>query len=80
LDERRQVAGVVDVRVREHDGIDLSRAEGEVAVDLPGLAAAALVKATIEEQPLSVNPNLMHRTCNRTNRTPKSYSHKSPLL
>src|SRR5690606_22559330 len=45
----RQVSAVVDVRVREDDGVEFPRLAEEDFVLPPGLRAAALEQAAIEE-------------------------------
>src|SRR5262249_14766295 len=60
-DERREVAAVVDVGVAEDDGVDLVRVEREVAVPLPGLLAAALVQAAVEQDLVVADLQQVHR-------------------
>ena len=55
LDEVRQVAAVVDVRVREDHRVDLRWVEEEVLVALVAVLAPALVEAAVEEDPLAVD-------------------------
>ena len=60
-DERRQVAAVVDVGVAEDDRVDLVGVEREVAVALPGLLAAALVQAAVEQDLVVADFEQVHR-------------------
>lgn len=53
--EMRQIAAVVDVRMREHHHIDFFRIEREVAIALHGLVAMALIKTAIQQNALSVD-------------------------
>jgi hypothetical protein len=50
----RQQPGVVDVGVREQDGVDGGGVEAEVAVAFARLGAAALKQTAIEQQPRAV--------------------------
>jgi len=52
-DERRQVARVIEVRVRHHDRVECCRFEAERAIDRLGLVAVPLIKSAVE-QPLPI--------------------------
>ena len=69
--QRGQVAAMVDVGVAEDDGVDLVRMEGEVAVALPGLLAAALVQSAVEEDFVVADLQQVHRTGHAAGRPPE---------
>ena len=56
----RQVAGVVDVRMRKNHRVDLRGIHRHVAVLLERLLAVALVKAAVEKNALAVGLHEMH--------------------
>jgi hypothetical protein len=47
--ERRQVAAVIEMGMREHDAVELRGLEGERAIDAVGLFPVTLVETAIEE-------------------------------
>jgi hypothetical protein len=59
--ETRQVAAVIDVRVREDHRVDRLRGKRELAVTFEGLFAMALVEPAVEQIPLLVQLELVHR-------------------
>jgi hypothetical protein len=61
LDEVRQVARVVHVRVAQDDGVNLPRVERKTAVALDGFLAMALKKAAFEQQSLAIDFEQKHR-------------------
>jgi len=60
LDEIRQVAGVVNVRVAQDDGVNLVRVEGKAAVAVRGCFAMALIQTTFEQQTFAVDLDEIH--------------------
>ena len=60
LDQVRDVAGVVDVRVGEDHRVDGAAVEGQIAVPLEGFLAPALKQATFQQQAKSVDLNQVH--------------------
>ncbi len=61
LDQVRQVARVIHVRVAQDDGVNLPRVEGKAAVALDGFLAMALEEAAFEQQPPAVDFEQIHR-------------------
>ena len=61
FDEIRQVAGVVNVRVAQDDGINRSWIERKIRVALGGFLAMPLEKATFEQQPFAIDLEQIHR-------------------
>ena len=76
LDQRRQVAAVIDVGVREHDGVDGARVERQLAIAVFGLLAAALVESAIEKIALAGDFQMMHGTGDRAGRAPECEFHQ----
>ena len=56
-----EVAAVVDVRVGKHHDVDLRRIKGEITVALEGLVPPSLIKATVEQDALTVDLDEMLR-------------------
>ena len=54
--EKRQPTSMIDVRVREHDGIDLLDRDGKPEILLVTLAPLALKHAAVQQYRLSVRP------------------------
>ena len=73
--EVRQVAAVIDVRVAQDHRVDLLRVEGEVAVALDGFAAPALEQAALQQQPLAVEFQEIHRPGRRAGGAEEMNSH-----
>ena len=61
LDEVRQVARMVHVRVAQDDGVNLLRVERKAAVALDGFLAMALKEAAFEQQAFAVDLEQIHR-------------------
>ena len=61
LGEVRQVAGMINVRVAQDDGVHLLRVEGKTAVAVGGFLAVALEEAAFEQQPFAVDLDEIHR-------------------
>jgi len=74
-DERRQIAAVVDMRVGEHHGINGSCTEGQVAVAMLGILAAALVEPAIEQVALAIDLQVVHGPGDRSGRAPECNFH-----
>ena len=55
-----QIPAVVDMRVAEHDGVELFRVEREATVPLDGFAAFALEQAALEQEPPPVEFEQKH--------------------
>ena len=79
-DKLRQVAGMVYVRVREYDVVYGRRVHRKVAVLLERLLAMSLVQSAVEEDPLSVRLDEMHRPRGRLRGSIERYSHRSSTL
>lgn len=62
LHQRRQRAGVVNVRVAHHDGFDGSRVERKAVVAFNGFQASALENAAIQHQFRAVDVQQVSRT------------------
>ena len=74
--QRRQVAAMVDVRVRKDDGIHRRAGKRQMAVLVVGVFATALVKAAIQKDPLAARLQQMHGTRDSAGRTPKCELHR----
>ncbi len=61
LDQARQIAAVVDVRVREDDGVDRGRRKRKLAVARERLLAASLIETTVEQILPAAGLDMMHR-------------------
>lgn len=70
--ERGEIAAVVDVGVREDDGVNVATVKGKIAVALFGFTAAALVEAAIEQDALTVQLEDVHGTGDCFGGSPKS--------
>jgi hypothetical protein len=57
----RQIPAMVDMRMAEHNGVELARVEREVTVPLDGLAPFALEQAALEQEPLPIEFEQEHR-------------------
>lgn len=66
---------MVDVGMREDDALDGFCGEGEVAVPLVGVGAAALVEAAIEEVAVAVEGELVHGAGDGLGRPPEGEMH-----
>ena len=77
LYEGGEVAAVIDVGVREHDGVDRSGVEGQVSVLGVGIAAPALVQPAIEQVSLAPGIHQMLGTGHFSRRTAEREFHSS---
>ena len=75
LDHRRQIAAVVDMRVRKDDGVDGGSVEGQMAVLLVRLFAPALIETAIEQNPLAAGLYQVHGPGDSPGGAPKRYFH-----
>ena len=75
LAENGQPAGVVDVRVGQHDGVHVGRREREVLVLLARLLAAALEHAAVEQDALAGRLEQVHRARDLAGRAEKRQAH-----
>jgi hypothetical protein len=75
LDQRRQVAAVVEVSVREHHAVDGTARKRETTVAVTSFLAAALVEAAIEQEAVVVHPDFVHASRDIANSTPKGKFH-----
>src|SRR3972149_4528228 len=56
---------VIDVGMRQDEGVDRNRLKREVEVSFVGVVAAALVEAAIQQQSMTVDPEQMARASHR---------------
>ena len=60
-----QVAAVIDVRMAQHDRVNLLRVEGKPAIALDGFSAFTLKETALEQEALSVELEQEHRAGGR---------------
>jgi hypothetical protein len=80
LDEVRQVARVIHVRVAQDDGVNQLRVEWKAAVALDGFLAVALEEAAFEQQPLAIDLDEIHRTSGGARRAEEVDLHGEKML
>jgi hypothetical protein len=80
LDEVRQVARMIHVRVAQDDGINLLRVERKTTVALDGFLAVALKEAAFEQQPPAVDLDQVHRTGGGARRAEEVDLHGEKML
>ena len=71
---------MIHVGVREDTGIDRFGIERQLAVALIGDVAFALKHAAVQQQPLAVDGEQMHRAGDGAGRTPELNLHEWPPL
>ena len=74
LDQERQPAGVVDVRVTQHHAIDPPGIEGQPRVQRVGLGPAALEQPGVEQDPGSRGLEQVHRAGDLAGGAPEGQS------
>ena len=79
LDQRGNVARVINVRVRQDQDVDLGSVKGQVAVALKGLRAAALVQAAVHQDARPVHGHHVHRAGSGLRGAKKLYLHENSL-
>jgi hypothetical protein len=65
IDQARQRARVIDVRVAEHHRVELAGVNPELAVDLVRLGATPLVEAAVQQDPAASRVQNVHRAGDR---------------
>jgi hypothetical protein len=80
LDEVRQVARMIHVRVTQDDGVNLLRVERKAAIALDGFLAVALKEAAFEQQPLAVDLEQIHRAGGGARRAEEVDLHGEKML
>ena len=80
LDEVRQVARMIHVRVAQDDGVNLPRVERKAAVALDGFLAMALEEAAFEQQPFAVDLEQIHRAGGGARRAEEVDLHGEKML
>ena len=78
--ELRQIPRMVDVGVGKDDVIDGLCVERKIAVLFERFLAVALIESAVEQNPLSVRLDEMHRARRRLRGSVKRYFHASPFL
>jgi len=78
LDQGGEVAGMVDVSMRENHGIDGGSRERKIAILAVGVFAAALVHPAIEKKAPAAGFDQVHGAGDLAGRTPESKLHKGP--
>src|SRR5581483_5143019 len=79
LDQHRERPGVVDVRVREDDGIDGAGIDGELPVPLERLAPPALEHAAVEQHAGVLGAEQVHRPRDGARRAEELEVHPASL-
>lgn len=72
--EKRQVAAVVDVRMREDDSVQLRRRQRQMGIDFARLLPVSLKHAAVEQYVFSSRFDMMRRTGDGLRRTPELQS------
>src|SRR5438874_6861571 len=76
LDETGKVAAVVDVGMRQHNGIDGARVKRQIAIAMLGVFAMSLVESAIEEVALAGCLDVVHGPGDGLGRAPECNFHK----
>ena len=76
LDQQRKIAAVIDVRMRQHDRIQLIRRQRQMLIDLASLLPVSLKHSAVEQNILSRTLQMMRRARNRLCRTPEVQSNR----
>ena len=75
LYQRRQIAGMVNMRVREHDRLHVLRAHGQLTVDLSRLLSSPLIGTAIKKKSLATRCHFVHGAGHRLGRAPEGDLH-----
>ena len=75
LHQQRQVAAVIDVRMRQHHRGDVPAGKRKIPVALLGLLPASLILAAIQQIALAVHSQLMHGAGDGLGRAPECEFH-----
>ena len=67
---------MIDVRVREHDGVNRARIERQIAIAVFGFLTPALIETAIQQISLPVDFQMMHGTGHSAGRAPKCNFHQ----
>jgi len=80
FDEEGEAPRVIDMRVREDDGVEPSHGDRELAVPVRDVAAAPLEEAAVEEDRAAGHLYEMRRTGDLTGRTDELETHTGGIL
>ncbi len=78
-DQPRQVAGVIEVGMRQHDGRDLRRAQGQRLPVALAEILQSLKQPTVDEQPAAADLEQVFRAGDRPRRAEKCQCHSRPF-